>query len=50
MKYILLITSSVAIGLSVVGAVSSILTGRADLFAFALGVGVAAIVSVEVSK
>lgn len=50
MKYMLLITSSIAIGLSVVGAVSSILTGRADLFAFALALGVSAVASVEVSK
>lgn len=50
MKYMLVVTSSVAIGVSVVGAVSSILAGRADLFAFALGIAVAAVAAVEVSK
>lgn len=50
MRQILLFTSSFALAVSTVGAVFSLMSGRADLFFFAIGLGVATVATVEVSK
>jgi hypothetical protein len=50
MRSILVVSSSIAIGVSAVGAAFSMLSGRADLFILALGLGVASVTIVEVSK
>lgn len=50
MHSILLISSSCALAVSTVGAVFSFLSGRADLFIFAIGLGIATVATVEVSK
>jgi hypothetical protein len=50
MKQVLLITSSFALAVSTVGAAFSLMSGRADLFIFAIGLGIATVATVEVSK
>ena len=50
MRELLLITSSCALAVSTVGAAFSLMSGRADLFFFAIGLGIATVATVEVSK
>lgn len=50
MRNLLVVTSSLALALSTIGAVFSLMSGRADLFFFAIGLGVAIVTMVEVSK
>lgn len=50
MRNILMFTSSVTLAVSTVGALFSLMSGCADLFIFAIGLGVATVATVEVSK
>lgn len=50
MKSVLLITSSCALAVSTVGALFSLMSGRADLFFFAIGLGIATVATVEISQ
>jgi hypothetical protein len=50
MRQVLLFTSSFALAISTVGALFSLMSGRTDLFLFAIGLGIATVATVEVSK